>query len=64
MAPQTRDATPLKELVIRWEPLPSDFVLEDDPVDNEGQPLLAGALRESLELDGFIQPQMLIVSNF
>lgn len=64
MATQTRAATPLKELVIRWEPLPSDFVLEDDPVDNEGQPLLAGALRESLELNGFIQPQMLIVSNF
>jgi Uma2 family endonuclease len=52
------------ELTITWEPLPKDFQLEDDPVDNDGQPLLAGALRESLELNGFIQPQMLIVSNF
>lgn len=51
-------------MVITWEPLPSDFGLEDNPVENEGQPLLAGALRESLELSGFIQPQMLIVSNF
>ncbi len=49
---------------ITWEPLPAGYVLEDEPVDNEGQPLLAGALRESLELAGFIQPNMLIVSNF
>ncbi|WP_228061862.1 hypothetical protein [[Phormidium] sp. LEGE 05292] len=33
-------------------------------VSEQGQPLLAGALRESLELIGFIQPQMLIASNF
>ncbi len=50
--------------IVTWEPLPKDFKLEDDPVENDGQPLLAGALRESLELSGFIQPQMLIVSNF
>lgn len=49
---------------IAWEALPEDFQLEDDPVENNGQPLLAGALREILELAGFIQPQMLIVSNF
>ncbi|NJR32733.1 MAG: hypothetical protein HC778_07860 [Chamaesiphon sp. CSU_1_12] len=52
------------EPIVTWEPLPKDFQLEDDPVENDGQPLLAGALRESLELSGFIQPQMLIVSNF
>ncbi|MFB2837871.1 Uma2 family endonuclease [Floridanema evergladense] len=51
-------------MVISWEALPEDFQLEDEPVDNTGQPLLAGALRESLELIGFIQPQMLIASNF
>lgn len=49
---------------ITWEKLPEDFQLEDEPVENNGQPLLAGALREILELAGFIQPQMLIVSNF
>jgi hypothetical protein len=51
-------------LVISWEALPDNFQLEDEPVDNTGQPLLAGALRESLEIVGFIQPQMLIASNF
>jgi Putative restriction endonuclease len=52
------------ECIVTWEPLPKDFKLEDNPVENDGQPLLAGALRESLELSRFIQPQMLIVSNF
>ncbi len=52
------------ESIVTWEPLPKDFQLEDNPVDNDGQPLLAGALRESLELSGLIQPQMLILSNF
>jgi Uma2 family endonuclease len=52
------------ELVITWEALPDDFPLENEPVDNTGQPLLAGALSESLEISGFIQPQMLIASNF
>lgn len=51
-------------IVITWEALPDDFQLEDEPVENTGQPLLAGALRESLEITGFIQPQMLIASNF
>src|SRR5579883_2205779 len=51
-------------LVITWERLPDDVPLDDEPVENTGQPLLAGALRESLELVGFIQPQMLIASNF
>ena len=55
---------PLGTRIVTWEPLPKDFKLEDDPVENDGQPLLAGALRESLELSGFIEPQRLIVSNF
>jgi Uma2 family endonuclease len=50
--------------IVTWEPLPDDVPLEDEPVENTGQPLLAGALRESLELVGFIQPEMLIASNF
>jgi hypothetical protein len=56
--PQTRS------LDIRWERPPADFQLDDTPVENTGQPLLAGALRESLEITGRIQPQMLIASNF
>jgi hypothetical protein len=34
---------------ITWEKLPDGFVLPDEPVDNNLQPLLAAALRESLE---------------
>jgi hypothetical protein len=52
------------ELVITWEALPDDFPLENDPVDNIDQLLLAGALSESLEISDFIQPQMLIATNF
>jgi hypothetical protein len=41
---------------VTWDPLPSDYGLPDDPVDNFSQPLLAAALRESLELAGLITP--------
>lgn len=64
MVNQISEAKPMTQLAIAWEALPNDFQLEDEPVENEGQPLLAGALREILELYGFIKPQMLIVSNF
>ena len=37
-------------LQISWELLPDDYPLPDDPVDNIDQPLLAEALRESLDL--------------
>ncbi|MBT9312458.1 hypothetical protein [Leptothoe kymatousa] len=58
-------AAPIKlaELRITWDPLPEDFQLDEKPVENTGQPLLAGALRESLELSGWIRPQMLVASN-
>lgn len=49
---------------ITWEKLPSDFFLPDDPVESNLQPLLAAALRESLELAGLILESMLIASNF
>ncbi|NJL62172.1 MAG: hypothetical protein HC903_10480 [Methylacidiphilales bacterium] len=64
MIAQIGEPKPSTGLVISWEALPGDFRLEDDPVENTGQPLLAGALRESLEIAGFIQPQMLVASNF
>lgn len=51
-------------LDIRWEPLPDDFVLPDDPVESTLQPLLAAALREALELDNRISANGLIASNF
>ncbi len=49
---------------ITWEPLPTGFRLEEEPVENTGQPLIAAALRESLEIAQRIQPQMLIATNF
>ncbi|MBF2028551.1 MAG: Uma2 family endonuclease [Oscillatoriales cyanobacterium C42_A2020_001] len=58
--PSTPSSIPF---TIRWESLPDDFKLDDEPVENTGQPLIAGALRESLELAGYIQPEMLIAGN-
>jgi len=49
---------------ITWELLPSDFILPDDPVDNQLQPLLATALRESLELAGLVEESTLMATNF
>jgi Putative restriction endonuclease len=53
---------PLPE--IAWVKPPDDLVLDNTPVENTGQPLIAGALRESLDLAGRIAPQNLIASNF
>ncbi len=63
MTPSAIDLTP-KSPPITWEKLPDDFILPDEPVDNNLQPLLAAALRESLELAGLILESMLIASNF
>jgi hypothetical protein len=49
---------------ITWEKLPDDYILPDEPVENNLQPLLASALRESLELAGLILESMLIATNF
>jgi Uma2 family endonuclease len=49
---------------ISWERLPSDFTLPDEPVESNLQPLIAAALRESLELAGLILASSLIASNF
>ncbi len=49
---------------VTWEPLPADFVLPDDPVENIQQPPLAAALTDALGAAARIQPNMLIGSNF
>ncbi|MBD2201165.1 Uma2 family endonuclease [Calothrix sp. FACHB-1219] len=49
---------------ITWQKLPADFPLPDEPVESNLQPLLAAALRESLELAGLILESILIASNF
>lgn len=48
---------------ISWEPLPANFILPDDPVENIQQPSLAAALTDALGAAGFIQPQMLMGTN-
>ena len=48
---------------IAWVKPPDDFILDETPVGNNGQPLLAGALRESLELTDRMPPNGLIASN-
>jgi Uma2 family endonuclease len=49
---------------VTWEKLPPDFVLPDEPVESNLQPLLAAALRESLELAGLILESVIIATNF
>ncbi|MBD2148394.1 Uma2 family endonuclease [Sphaerospermopsis sp. FACHB-1194] len=53
-----------KTPIVTWEPLPTDFILPDDPVENIQQPPLAAALTDALGAAGRILPQMLIGSNF
>ena len=52
------------EPTITWTALPADYILPDDPVENIQQPLLAAALTDALGAAKFIQPEMLIGSNF
>ena len=64
----TPSATPstmpsVQSLNITWERLPDEYVLPDDPVENIQQPFLA-ALTDALGENGWIQPRMLIASNF
>ena len=49
--------------IVTWEPLPDNFILPDDPVENVQQPALAAALTDALGAAGYIQPEMLITSN-
>ncbi|MEG4045312.1 Uma2 family endonuclease [Microcoleus sp. Pol17_C1] len=51
------------DLKITWEKLPDDFILDEEPVENIDQPLLAAALREILEIAGLIEAGILIAPN-
>ncbi len=50
--------------VITWHLLPDDFVLPDDPVENEAQPRLASALTSALSSQPDLMQDALVVSNF
>jgi Uma2 family endonuclease len=56
--------TPTIPPTVTWKKLPPDFCLPDEPVESNLQPLLAAALRESLELAGLILESVLIATNF
>ena len=56
-------ASPLT-LDIRWELLPEDFVLPDDPVDNIAQPALAAALTDALATAGRLPATALTPTNY
>jgi hypothetical protein len=49
---------------VRWEKLPDDFLLPDDPVDNINQPALAAALTESLQLAQKLPATALTPTNY
>lgn len=49
---------------VRWEKLPDDFVLDDQPVGNINQPSIAAALTESLELAGKLSETALTPTNY
>ena len=51
-------------LKIRWEKLPDDFVLPDDPVANIAQPALAAALTDALTTAGQLAADALITTNY
>jgi len=58
----SESAEPAK-VSVTWDALPDNFVLAEEPVESTVQPLIAGALSESLELIGYIQPTMLVAAN-
>ncbi|MEG4581166.1 Uma2 family endonuclease [Microcoleus sp. MON1_C5] len=51
------------DLKITWEKLPDDFILDEQPLQNIDQPLLAAALREILEIAGLIVTGILVAPN-
>ncbi|MEG4029114.1 MULTISPECIES: Uma2 family endonuclease [unclassified Microcoleus] len=51
------------DLKITWEKLPDDFILDEEPVENIDQPLLAATLREILEIAGLIVTGILVAPN-
>jgi Uma2 family endonuclease len=61
---QSQLALPKVSYTVEWKKLPDDFQLPDEPVENIYHPLLPSALREILEIAGFITASMLFASNF
>jgi Uma2 family endonuclease len=62
--PKAKSFIKAPDPVVQWILPPDDLVLNETPVENTGQPLIAGALRESLEIASQIPANGLIASNF
>ncbi len=60
---QVQSGVPHLSYQVSWEKLPEDYPIPDEPVENTSQPLLAAALRESLEFIGFLTLERLVASN-
>lgn len=54
---------PIFDFEITWKKLPDDFILENQPLQNIDQSLLAAALREILEIAGLILEGTLVAAN-
>jgi hypothetical protein len=54
----------LRSLDIRWEQLPDDFPIPDDPVDNINQPMLAAALTDVLRTANRLPEKALTPTNY
>jgi len=50
-------------ITITWEKPPSNFLIDEEPVENIDHPLIADALRELLELADYIKSDVLIAGN-
>ena len=46
VATEEQNFIQLQRPVITWEALPDDFQLEEKPVENTAEPLIAGTLRD------------------
>jgi len=55
---------PIAPIKVKWEKLPPDYTLPDDPVDNIAQPLLAEALSDSLDLAGYLGETAFTCTNY
>lgn len=60
---QPKSEFPYLTYQVSWEKLPENYSIPDEPVENTSQPLVAAALRESLELIGFLTSERLVASN-
>ncbi len=53
-----------KTLKVTWSPLPDDYPLPDDPVEDENHPRLAAALSQIVHNHPVLGNDALVVSNF